>query len=389
MIVNFYFAGRPLRRPLSEQFRHDQRPRRDCCGWTACRTSSFSASATTASASGSIRRRWRPTALTPATWPTRFAAKISTCRPGRIGQPPAARGQPFDLPIDTLGRLSTPEQFGDIIVKADLGIPRSRLLPRGPRSPPALPSPGHRQSAPAELSCRPARATCSDALAQSGRQQPPRRPTATTSTTTAGRQHDWRRRDRPVAAQLDRRRHDQRRRQHRRAGRQRRGTTQRHASGGTIAEESLRQRYRPAKLSGLSINSATAGSAAGQRLPRRRPRAASRGSPSVGIVRLRDVGRVEMGSQNYRQAMTFDGHPSVGVAVFQLPGTNALDVAERVKAKMKELEAIPRRRRLQHRLRHHAVHPRIGRPTCSNACARPRCWSAWWCSSSCRPGDRC
>jgi multidrug efflux pump len=44
-----------------------------------------------------------------------------------------------------------------------------------------------------------------------------------------------------------------------------------------------------------------------------------------------------MGSQNYRQAMTFDGHPAVGIAVFQLPGTNALDVAERVRAKMKQL----------------------------------------------------
>ena len=36
---------------------------------------------------------------------------------GQIGQPPAARGQSFQLPIDTLGRLSEPEQFGDIIVK--------------------------------------------------------------------------------------------------------------------------------------------------------------------------------------------------------------------------------------------------------------------------------
>ena len=59
--------------------------------------------------------------------------------------------------------------------------------------------------------------------------------------------------------------------------------------------------------------------------------------PAVGIVRLRDVGRVELDAQNYRQASTFDGHPSVGVAVFQLPGTNALDVANHVKAKMTEL----------------------------------------------------
>ena len=55
-------------------------------------------------------------------------------------------------------------------------------------------------------------------------------------------------------------------------------------------------------------------------------------------MRLRDVGRVELGAQNYRQAMTFDGHPSVGIGIFQLPGTNALDIAERVKAKMKELK---------------------------------------------------
>src|SRR5216683_2431084 len=37
---------------------------------------------------------------------------------GQIGQPPTSRSQPFQLPIDTLGRLTDPEQFGDIIVKA-------------------------------------------------------------------------------------------------------------------------------------------------------------------------------------------------------------------------------------------------------------------------------
>ena len=36
---------------------------------------------------------------------------------GQIGQPPASRGQPFQLPVDTLGRLSDPEQFGRIVVK--------------------------------------------------------------------------------------------------------------------------------------------------------------------------------------------------------------------------------------------------------------------------------
>ncbi len=60
---------------------------------------------------------------------------------------------------------------------------------------------------------------------------------------------------------------------------------------------------------------------------------------SVALVRLRDVARVELGSQQYNQSCTADGRPSVGLAVYQLPGTNALDVAERVKAKMEELKA--------------------------------------------------
>jgi multidrug efflux pump len=59
---------------------------------------------------------------------------------------------------------------------------------------------------------------------------------------------------------------------------------------------------------------------------------------STGIVRLRDVARVELGSQQYDQACTLDGNPSVALSVYQLPGSNALEVSERVKAKMKDLE---------------------------------------------------
>jgi multidrug efflux pump len=63
------------------------------------------------------------------------------------------------------------------------------------------------------------------------------------------------------------------------------------------------------------------------------------GRPAVGIVRLRDVARVELGDQNYSLGCTFDGHPSVGLSVFQLPGSNALDVGDRIRAKMEELKA--------------------------------------------------
>jgi multidrug efflux pump len=61
-------------------------------------------------------------------------------------------------------------------------------------------------------------------------------------------------------------------------------------------------------------------------------------SPSIAIVRLKDVARIETGALNYNQSCTFDGGPSVGINVYQLPGSNALDVADAVRAKMKELK---------------------------------------------------
>jgi multidrug efflux pump len=61
-------------------------------------------------------------------------------------------------------------------------------------------------------------------------------------------------------------------------------------------------------------------------------------SPSSGVVRLRDVARIELGAQNYNQAASFDGRPSVGLGIHQLPGTNALDVADRIRKKMEELK---------------------------------------------------
>jgi HAE1 family hydrophobic/amphiphilic exporter-1 len=55
------------------------------------------------------------------------------------------------------------------------------------------------------------------------------------------------------------------------------------------------------------------------------------------ITRLRDVARVELGSQQYGQFFKFDGRPAGGVAIYQLPGSNSLDTAKRVRAKMAEL----------------------------------------------------
>ncbi len=58
------------------------------------------------------------------------------------------------------------------------------------------------------------------------------------------------------------------------------------------------------------------------------------------LIKVKDVGRAELGVENYFTQAVFDGEaPAVGLIVYQLPGTNALDTAEAVKARMAELEA--------------------------------------------------
>ena len=138
---------------------------------------------------------------------------------GQIGQQPVPKGQQFQLTINTLGRLTDPEQFADIILKAGQGD-------------------------------------------------------------TAGTQAV--------------------------PGRARRTGRRRHAGPGRPpATGQLRQARLPAH---------------------------------AGIVRLRDVARVELGSQQYDQSCTLDGQPSVALAIFQLPGSNALETANGVYAKMEELK---------------------------------------------------
>ncbi len=57
------------------------------------------------------------------------------------------------------------------------------------------------------------------------------------------------------------------------------------------------------------------------------------------ITRVRDVGRTELGAKNYDVDAYLDGEPCITLAVFQLPGSNALATAQGVKARMEELKA--------------------------------------------------
>jgi HAE1 family hydrophobic/amphiphilic exporter-1 len=56
------------------------------------------------------------------------------------------------------------------------------------------------------------------------------------------------------------------------------------------------------------------------------------------IVRLKDVGRIELGAQTYAQDFKVDGKPAAGLAIYQTPEANALGVATAVEKKMEELK---------------------------------------------------
>ena len=58
-----------------------------------------------------------------------------------------------------------------------------------------------------------------------------------------------------------------------------------------------------------------------------------------GVLRIRDVARVELGAINYDASTALDGRPTIGIAVYLQSGANALDVAKSVRAQMAEVRA--------------------------------------------------
>ena len=81
-----------------------------------------------------------------------------------------------------------------------------------------------------------------------------------------------------------------------------------------------------------------------------------RETPDGGIVRLKDVARVELGSQDYTIVGRFNGKPSAIIAVYQLPGSNAVQAAEGVN----KLMAEAKKRFPGHGLRRRARHDAFG-----------------------------
>ena len=158
-----------------------------------------------------------------------IAAQNIQVAAGQIGQQPVPKGQQFQLTINTLGRLTEPDQFGNIILKVGQGGPAG---------------------AQAALAAQTNTFNSVSPGSPSGSGNPGMQPTG-------------------------------------------------------------------------SGQSGTAATVVGQ---------------AASIVRLRDIARIELGAQQYDQSATLDGKPSVALSVYQLPGTNALDTAKGVYAKMAELK---------------------------------------------------
>jgi multidrug efflux pump len=231
---------------------------------------------------------------------------------GQIGQPPIFTGQSFQLPTTTLGRLNKPEQFGDIIVKVGGLTPPASPLRR------AAPSRGGGSMTGMASAAASSSTTTVDPTGGGTTSDPTGGSNTTTIDPTGGSAS-------PPSMGEDT------------AGLGTTGgaTTGGGASasggattgGGATPGTTAMTLFPPPGLS--ATRPGASGGAAGQAPPQ----------PSAAIVRLRDVAHIELGAQNYNQSCTFDGHQAVGLSVYQLPGTNALDVAEAVRQKMEELKA--------------------------------------------------
>ena len=241
---------------------------------------------------------------------------------GQVGAPPIQKSQSFQLPINTLGRLNGVEQFGDIIVKTGSLAPPSATngsTSTRARTASILPNPmssgmamninistGSGGTAGGTTVTDPSTTDPNASLDSGGLVAAPTGGVSTGggANTTGGASSSG-------GATT--------------GGSVTTGSTGIDTSGITTGPDTsstdTSNMTMPSIASGggsLAMNPAdgtgvTLGPAPAQ--------------PDISIVRLRDVARLELGAQNYNMSCTFDGHPAVGLSVYQLPGTNALDVA--------------------------------------------------------------
>lgn len=57
-----------------------------------------------------------------------------------------------------------------------------------------------------------------------------------------------------------------------------------------------------------------------------------------GITRLRDVGRIELGASTYGTESLLDNHPAAAIGIFQMPGSNAIEISNNVRKTMQQIK---------------------------------------------------
>jgi multidrug efflux pump len=241
---------------------------------------------------------------------------------GQIGQQPAPRNQTIQLPIEALGRLRTPEQFREVVVavarpsgrqaaKASgapaITLPPTPTLPSGTSGPKSNQAGGN--LAVTSVLSSDSTTSTSGTSTSGGSSSSSNSASSSGGGSTGG-------------------------------GAQAAGGAQ--TGGGATPLLPMPTMMLP--TSGSPAGSSTTPAATAAPLTQDvLTSSALVGSdvqgPAPGPVRIKDVATVELGAVNYNQYATFDLHDAVGVTVYQLPGTNALDVADRVRARLKKLGA--------------------------------------------------
>jgi multidrug efflux pump len=232
--------------------------------------------------------------------------------PGQTGQPPTSVRQTSQLPIDILGRLSTPEQFGDIVVR--VGPPEAATAAASadsaaggsgtalPSSTTAAPIKGFTPASNADSSASSSSSTSTSGVTSGGGATSSGGGTSSGGANTAGGATGIRFPSQTASGTSN-------------------GLSADTAAGGGGGGGGASA--APGAANVLTTSSLSFDGAQG---------------PSATIVRLRDVADIELGAANYSQYSTYDFNTAVGLNVYQLPGTNALDVAEAVRRRLKELE---------------------------------------------------
>ncbi len=254
---------------------------------------------------------------------------------GQIGQEPVPRGQQFQLTINTTGRLQDPEQFADIILKASQGKSASQAATSASSPDQTSQDSSDTQSSSSSSTSGPMPQSTSivrlrdvvrenkylvriqlDAARLAAHHVRPADVVAALKSVyhhTVQEDPDAK----PVGGQM---------------------LTWLLTVGGP--QPPLPQEVANVKVGGTGVPPVSspdrrdAGPTAG------RVRLGDLVTPDGGIEHLqqRDEAGVERGSQQYDQSCTLDGKPSVALSIYQLPGSNALETAAGVKAKMKELK---------------------------------------------------